>query len=146
MLRFAIAVAAGLLALPCSAAETYRATVVKVIDGDTITVLVADWPKPFRPVNVRVAGIDAPESRKRDAKSAIEQMRGRYATALVRRLLPKGAAITLEPGPHHDKYGRLAMSVTLPDGRDLGTVLLDLDLAVPYSGGRKRFNWCRSGR
>lgn len=134
------------LSAPAGGAERYTAVIVKVIDGDTLRVDVAGWPRPFRPANIRVFGIDAPESLRRNARCEIEQVRGRFVTSYVRELLPKGSAVRLEMISSHEKYGRLLMRVFLANGRNLGAHLLAQRLAVPYRGSRKRYDWCRLGR
>ena len=41
-----------------------------------------------------------------------------------------------------DKYlGRIDANVILPDGRDVGDILIKEQLARPYNGG-KRHSWC----
>lgn len=54
----ALALAAASAGAP---AATMHATVVQVIEGDTLVVQSAGKDKPGRPVTVRLAGIDAPE-------------------------------------------------------------------------------------
>lgn len=49
--------------------------VAKVIDGDTITVVMIIGGYPFK-VDVRVSGVDCPESLKRNAKSTQEMNAG----------------------------------------------------------------------
>ena len=46
----------------------YRAEVLRVVDGDTVDVLIDCGFSTFRKERVRLFGIDAPESRTRDKK------------------------------------------------------------------------------
>jgi endonuclease YncB( thermonuclease family) len=67
----------------------FVAVLVSVIDGDTIKVDVPAWSAtPFHEINVRIAGIDAPESKRGQAKCEGELQRGlaarRYARTLAR--------------------------------------------------------------
>ena len=66
------------LALPanCLAGEFwYDATVVSVLDGDTVKVKILAWPEPLQLVSVRIDGIDTPEKGFR-AKCKKEAMLG----------------------------------------------------------------------
>lgn len=86
------------------------ATVVRVIDGDTIRVEARGFETP-----VRLLGIDAPETRHPDAG---EECFGAEATARLERLLPQGARVRLETDPTQDardRYGRL-LAYVYPEG------------------------------
>lgn len=73
---------------------TVKATVIRVIDGDTISVRVEDETKP---VTVRIIGYDAPEK---------DQPFGETATKFLRALL-EGREIILESDAQAlDRYGR----------------------------------------
>lgn len=134
-----------MLALTLAAALAtidYPATVVSVVDGDTLRVTVAGWPAPFDPVAVRVVGIDTPESRRPPAKCAGELRLGGEAKAFAKRLLRKGDQVVVHyTQGARDKYGRLLASVTLPDGSDFAGRQIAAGLARPYDGGRKS-SWC----
>ncbi|HWP34952.1 MAG TPA: thermonuclease family protein, partial [Thermodesulfobacteriota bacterium] len=114
---------------PWPAARTLRATVVAVVDGDTIEVRLADG----RRATVRLIGVDAPEQHDspkldRDAarsgldKATIRAM-GRLAADYTRRRL-EGRTVELElDAETHDRYGRLLAYVWLP-----GDVLFNAEL------------------
>ena len=56
-------------------------------------------------------------------------------------LIPKGTVVELS-NIKDDKYlGRINANVFLPDGRDVGLILIDSGLGRPYKGG-KRKSWC----
>lgn len=102
------------------------ATVVRVVDGDTI-VVVADlgWRINFK-TSVRLFGINAPELNTDEGQAALH-----FVTAL----LQPGDEVTLVSHKllgQTEKYGRVLASITLPDGRDLSTLLLQGDYAKPY--------------
>jgi len=68
------------------------ATVVRVIDGDSIAVQLDAGPQ-----QVRLHGIDSPE---------LKQPFGREATAALSRILKRGQDIELQP-VEHDRYDRM---------------------------------------
>lgn len=130
------------LALAAAASILYPATVVSAIDGDTIKVVVADWPAPFTPVDVRIKGIDTPEHIKPPAKKVCEVKKGVAAMVYARTLVKAGdrVVITWTTGDH-DKYGRLLGTVALADGSDWGQRMISGGYAVAYAGGAKK-PWC----
>ena len=78
------------------------ATVVRVIDGDTVDVQLLDG----RRERIRVIGLDTPEVV--DPRRPVECM-GREATARAKELLPAGRSVSLEGDPTQDtrdRYGR----------------------------------------
>ena len=114
----------------------YSTTVDRVVDGDTVDIWI-DLGFDVRIFErVRLAGIDTPESRTRDAR---EKKFGKMATARVEELLPVGAELqaTSKAYDSRGKFGRCMMDFVLPDGRMLCQTLLDELLAVPYHGQNK---------
>lgn len=110
------------------------ATVVDVIDGDTLVVAFADG----RRATVRVLGVDTPETK--HPTVGVECF-GPEAYSFTRAWL-FGAAVTLEFDREIlDKYGRLLAHVW-HRGRSLGDVLLDRGLAewfvLPPNGRHAR--------
>lgn len=111
----------------------YPVRTVEVHDGDTIYfdidlgfghfILSHDFQgKPW--LACRVHGINAPELRTRAGKQALV-----YAQTLLK---PGDLCSVLSYG--WDKYGgRFDGEVTLPDGRDFGTVMIETGHAVPYT-------------
>jgi len=122
--------------------QTYQATVVRVVDGDSVIVSVPAWAAtPFGTMSVRISGIDTPESRKPPAKCKAEVALGKTASAYAKTLVQPGAPVMLTL-KGWDKYFRLDGALTLPDGRDWGSVMLAGGYAAPYDGGAKT-SWCR---
>lgn len=111
---------AGIAAPPAASAAPAEvrgetATLVKVVDGDTITT---DRGK------VRIIGIDTPE---RDECGYAE------ASALLADLMAPGDELTLElpPGQNaEDRYGRLLRHVFTAEGVDIALRQLEEGLAV----------------
>lgn len=125
-----------------ASSQTYQATVVRVVDGDSVIVSVPAWAAtPFGTMSVRISGIDTPESRKPPAKCKAEVALGKAASAYAKTLVQPGAPVVLTL-KGWDKYFRLDGALTLPDGRDWGSVMLVGGYAAPYDGGKKR-SWCR---
>jgi micrococcal nuclease len=95
--------------------------VTRVVDGDTLRVRVASGASE----RVRVLGIDTPE---------IGECGFRAATEAARELaLGRRVALTGDPSQAaRDRFERLLAYVRLPDGRDLGEVLLRQGLARVY--------------
>ena len=85
----------------------YSATVVKIIDGDTIDVLVDlgfDTYVGGKRGRIRLYGIDTPESRTRDKE---EKNYGLAAKKFVEDFMPVGTVVTLRTFKDKGgKYGR----------------------------------------
>ena len=134
---FVALVAVGITA-PAAIACDYPAKLVRVTDGDTIEVEVAVWPSLTVRASLRLAGLNAPESR--GAVSACEREAGLKAKAFSERFLRErqGPLTVNVAGP--DKYGRMLGRARM-GAEDLGSALLAAGLARPYAGGR-RAPWC----
>ena len=86
-----------------------NATVVRVVDGDTV-----DFDIEGTKERVRLIGIDTPETKKPDTPV---QCYGPEASAFTASLLPEGTWVHLERDVEaRDKYGRLLAYVYLTDG------------------------------
>lgn len=133
---------AGLCSDPAPAAEgdsRIPATVIKVIDGDSLTVKAKIWIGQTVETVVWVNGIDAPELK---GKCAGERVAARAARAYVLELLDGKRTVVLY-NVKKDKYGgRVNAGVLLPDGRDLGETMVQSGHARAYQGG-KRQSWCK---
>lgn len=107
------------------------AAVASVYDGDTIHVHLPLGTKPVlgvdlwaHDVSLRIDGCNARELADPGGKEARDNLRD---------LLPAGMRIRVSLG--RDKYGdRRGANVTLPDGRDLATVLCEEMWAAPWDG------------
>jgi micrococcal nuclease len=99
------------------AAESYKARVVGISDGDTITVLKPDKTQ----VKIRLHGIDAPETGQ-DFGSKAKQLASELAF---------GKDVTIKP-VDTDRYGRAVAEVILPDGRSLNREMVERGMAWWY--------------
>lgn len=106
---------------------TYAATVLHVVDADTIDVDLDLGMRVHLHTRLRVRHIDAPE-RYTDA--------GKAAIAFVLDLLPIGSRVTVATSKP-DKYGRALADVALVDGRDFAGELVAAGHAVTYEGGTR---------
>jgi endonuclease YncB( thermonuclease family) len=100
----------------CSPATEYKAEVVGVSDGDTITVL-----RGRDQVRLRLDGVDCPESGQAFGRNA----KNRTASLAI------GKTVTIRP-KETDRYGRTVAEVRLPDGTSLNQDLVRSGLAWWY--------------
>lgn len=113
------------------------AQVLRVIDGDTVSVRVQVWLGQHVETTVRLTGIDAPELR---GKCAREQELAKAAQAALGDLLRENAVELYDI--RAGKYGgRVLATARTSDGADIATALIARGLARRYDGGR-RISWC----
>lgn len=115
---------------------TYRAKVIKIIDGDTIDVdLDLGFSVWLRKQRVRLYGIDTPESRTRDLE---EKKRGLLAKSKVQEICPVGSIIELSTiiGDERGKFGRI-LGILEKDGIRINEYLIEHNYAVAYHGQSK---------
>lgn len=124
---------------PGPAAAGGEATVVRVVDGDTVVVRLAGTEE-----TVRLIGIDTPETK--DPGAPVECF-GPEATAGLERLLPPGAPVRLERDAEaRDRFGRLlAYAFRAHDGAFVEEAMLAEGLAAvldidPNSSYRARLH------
>jgi len=109
--------------------------VIKVVDGDTVDVLIDLGFKTFVKKRVRVYGINTPETRTRDLK---EKKLGLEAKARVEDLLAekKGEIVLKSHGV--GKFGRVLGVIYFSDSEtDLGSILISEGHAKEYYGGKR---------
>jgi|TARA_R110000851_G_scaffold143507_1_gene282427 micrococcal nuclease len=115
---------------------TYRCTLDRVIDGDTIDVHIDlgfnVWLNKQR---VRLAGIDTPESRTRNLD---EKALGLAAKARLIQLCT-GTLTIISHG--RGKYGRILGVPYTAEGQDMCKTLIEEGHAVEYWGGTKVKVW-----
>lgn len=121
-------------------ASLYLAHIQKVVDGDTLDVVVAAWPSILVRTRIRIARIDTPEIR--GERCPEERALGLRAFSRLQEMLPAGVLVLLRLTPTTDKYGRIVADVYTRDGSSVGTRLVAEGLARAYSGKGKRWSWC----
>lgn len=97
--------------------------VIRVIDGDTLDLAVADGDQAF--TRVRLWGVDTPELARRDGSRPAEPWSEEASTKT--RELAEGKRVTLylEPNRLRGGYGRVLAHVELPDGTLLNRRLIE---------------------
>ena len=125
----------------------YSATVLRIIDGDTLEVAVDLWPGLTGNYSVRVRGIDAPEIRRGSCPEKEDEMLdwGEEAKAQVEKLYPVESRIRLEKVELGDFAGRVIADVRRWRSDRwlfLKDDLLDRGLAVEWTPEMDKVPWC----
>lgn len=112
-----------------------RAVVSQVIDGDTVVLKAKiNWLSPEYPWRCRLAGIDCPELRSRNAaEKAVAQQAKAFMEAQV---LGRKCRVHV-----HGlcKFNRLVVDLFHPDsGRSMGDMLKQRRLAIPYDAHKPK--------
>jgi len=104
---------------------TYRAVIVSVYDGDTLTVDIdLGFNTWMRKQKIRLYGIDTPEVRGEERPEGLE------VKEFVLQMCPPGKEVMLESiKDKTGKYGRWLGVIHLPDGRELNQMLLNRGMA-----------------
>lgn len=111
---------------------TYEATVIRIIDGDTIDFSIDLGFDIHIRERVRIKGINTPEVRTKDLE---EKARGIAATEYVKSLFDiHGSCVILETEYDRGKYGRTIGNVIFPNGTTLSDLLLESGHAEHYGG------------
>lgn len=114
-------------------AYVYRALVVKVYDGDTVTANLDLGMSITRKCSCRLAGVDTPEIR---TKVAGEKEAAYAARDRVRELI-LDKWVTLQSIEKPDKYGRLLVQIWTDDDVNVNDLLVEEGHAISYDGGTK---------
>ena len=113
----------------------YSCKVERVVDGDTIDVVLDLGFDIFHKSRVRLYGIDTPESRTRDLD---EKARGKMAGAYLKEAVDNGTKVVIETKlkDSRGKYGRVLGNVVV-DGVNINEAMIENSLAVAYFGQSK---------
>ena len=113
----------------------YSCTVERVVDGDTIDVVLDLGFDILYKSRVRLYGIDTPESRTRDLD---EKARGKMAGAFLKDAVDNGSKVVIETKlkDSRGKYGRVLGNVVV-DGVNINEAMIENFLAVAYFGQSK---------
>jgi micrococcal nuclease len=116
--------------------ETVNASVSRIVDGDTIRILI---PGSQKDVSVRLIGIDTPESRMNDRANLQANEEGRDVDAIIamgkraaekmESLVRKGDSVVLEfDVGRKDRYGRV-LAYVWKDGKMLNAIMVEAGYA-----------------
>lgn len=122
------------------AGVTYDATVLRVIDGDTVAYSTPWLPDPLKKeLSIRVFGVDTPEKSFR-AKCPAEDAKGQAATKFTKDAIAAGKKLQIVL-MDWDKYGGRVLGDVLIDGQSLRGLLIKNGYAREYYGEAKT-SWC----
>lgn len=108
---------------------TYRAELVRVVDGDTYDLKIDVGFHSTFASRFRLSGYDTPEMR---SGSDFEKEKAREATEFAREWWKRRLDVAYVRTHKSDSFGRWLAEVYDEDHRTLGRSLAALDLAVPW--------------
>jgi micrococcal nuclease len=120
---------------------TYRARVLRVVDGDTIEVDIdLGYGVLLGKRLLRLSGIDCPEIKTQAGLLAKEAtVKWMVENTTTKKLLTNTSSyVTFQSlSDKPDKYGRILAKVIGKDGETLNDYLVKVGHAVPYDGGKR---------
>jgi micrococcal nuclease len=113
----------------------YSCTVERVVDGDTIDVVLDLGFDILYKSRVRLYGIDTPESRTRNLD---EKARGKMASAFLKNAIDNGTKVVIQTKlkDSRGKFGRVLGDVVV-DGVNINQSMVDNYHAAAYFGQSK---------
>ena len=99
----------------------YKGRVNRVVDGDTVDAYIDMGFHVFTNQRLRIDSFDAPESWR--PRNEAEKIHGEAAKARAKELL-EGHDLIFTTSKASGIYGRFGASITLPDGRKFGEVMV----------------------
>lgn len=116
-----------------------EATCIRCVDGDTLEIVFHYYGVPLK-YRIRVAGVDCPESRTRDAQ---EKKHGLACKKAVEHLLLNQKIYVEVQGRNEAKY--LPLAKVWYKGQALDEWLITNTPSIPYHGAKKikNFEWHR---
>lgn len=123
--------------LPSQAGRSsYRAELIRVVDGDTLEARVALWLDQSLTTRIRLRDIDAPEL---SGTCPHERERAITARQRLAELVAGGSFLITDVG--RDKYGgRVVARIETMSGLDVGQALVSEGHARVWQ--KRRGNWC----
>ena len=114
----------------------YACKVKRVVDGDTVDVVLDLGFDVSYSCRVRLYGIDTPESRTRNKD---EKARGKMAGSFLKEAIEDGEKIVIQTKlkDSKGKYGRVLGDVVV-DGVNINELMVKCHLAVAYHGQSKK--------
>ena len=113
----------------------YACEVERVVDGDTVDVVLDLGFDILYKSRVRLYGIDTPESRTRNKD---EKARGKMATAYLKQAISDGDKVVIQTKlkDSRGKFGRVLGDVVI-DGLNINQTMVENNYAVKYYGQSK---------
>ena len=111
----------------------YNATVIRVVDGDTVDAMVDLGFSTFKKVRIRMHGINAPESRTRDLE---EKKKGLAAKARLTELLEDADNKFILVSHGVGKFGRCLGDIRI-DQKSVNLQLINEGHGTEYFGGKR---------
>ena len=113
----------------------YSCTVKRVVDGDTVDVILDLGFDIFHKCRVRLYGIDTPESRTRNLD---EKARGKMSGSFLKKSVEEGEKVIIQTKlkDSKGKYGRVLGEVVV-DNKNINKLMIKKNLAVAYFGQSK---------
>tara|TARA_R100000781_G_scaffold2413_1_gene3919 strand:+ start:448 stop:867 length:420 start_codon:yes stop_codon:yes gene_type:complete len=112
----------------------YSCEVTRVVDGDTVDVIIDLGFDISYKSRVRLYGIDTPESRTRDKD---EKVRGLMSKQYLVDELSKGQVVIKTYKDKKGKFGRVLGEMYVAD-RNINLMMVDDYMAVKYKGQNKK--------
>ena len=114
----------------------YNCTVERVVDGDTIDVVLDLGFSVLYKSRVRLYAIDTPESRTRNKD---EKARGKMAGSFLEEAIEDGEKVVIQTKlkDSRGKFGRVLGDVVV-DGVNINKLMVKCHLAVAYHGQSKK--------
>jgi micrococcal nuclease len=112
----------------------YRATLLKVVDGDTVDLRVDLGFSVHVEERFRLLGINTPEM---SSKDATERARAQAATKYMADLMSKGPVTIRTKKDESDKYGRMLATIVNGAGVVVNEEMIRAGHAVAYDGGKR---------
>ena len=111
----------------------YKCNIKRVVDGDTVDVVIDLGFSILYSTRVRLYGIDTPESRTRNKD---EKVRGFLSKYYLKDWLEKGDVVIRTHKDKKGKFGRVLGEMVV-DGKNINLLMVDENHAVKYEGQSK---------
>lgn len=105
---------------------TYKAKIISVYDGDTVTAVVDLGFRVSVEMKLRLLGIDTPEMR------GIEKVQGKIVRDIVREMILNDTVTIITKKDKQGKYGRYLATIILENGMNLNLWLINEGYAKPF--------------
>lgn len=94
----------------------YRATIERIVDGDTVYVFVSVGLNKYAYESVRLSGVDAPEIFTGDA---VQKRRGFDARAHLESICPPGTKVLMSTHKDAQSFGRYVATLRTASGMNV---------------------------